>query len=199
MSEGVKQLLTVILALLQVYYFLVIIRIMSTWIRVQIPEGITKFFNMAIDPFLNVFRVSWLRIGMMDFSPIAALISLSVVTQIISGLARSGTISLGLIFAIILQGLWSVFSFFIWMLLILCLIRLVSFYMKNQEGQGYQILFQLDNFLYRVTSWVLGLFTKESIEYKKALIYTSIALFVVAIGGKWLMNYLINLLYTSSI
>jgi uncharacterized protein YggT (Ycf19 family) len=70
----------VLSALLMVYFFLIMIRIILSWLPTS-SEGTMKLRAMIdklTDPYMNRFRgISWLRFGMLDFSPVLGLAVLS--------------------------------------------------------------------------------------------------------------------------
>lgn len=68
------------------YYILIIIRIFLSWIPSIDWESQPFFAIRAVtDPFLNIFRNIIPPIGMLDISPIVALLLLNVVQGIIVG------------------------------------------------------------------------------------------------------------------
>ena len=82
--------------LLLVYFVLIFIRIILTWIP-RIPynpvlNGIIKFVTDVTDPYLNLFRrilpAVRLGAGALDLSPIVATFVLIIVGTIVEGLIR---------------------------------------------------------------------------------------------------------------
>ena len=69
------------------YYLLIIIRIFLSWIP-DIDWNSQPFIGIrsVTDPFLNIFRGIIPPIGMLDISPIVAIILLQVLQGIIAGL-----------------------------------------------------------------------------------------------------------------
>ena len=117
-----------------VYSFIIIIRFILSWFRgsVRIPD----FLVSVTEPYINWFRrFEFLRIGYLDISPIAALAVLTVLGQVFSTLARYGVIRLGIILAIMVQVVQSAVSFFLVLLLIVIILRLIA-YMTNQDIYG---------------------------------------------------------------
>ncbi len=73
--------------LLLVYFVLIFIRIILTWIP-RIPynpvlNSVLKFVQDVTDPYLNIFRRFIPPIGMFDISPIIAIFVLTIVTRIV--------------------------------------------------------------------------------------------------------------------
>lgn len=109
--------------LLEVYSFLIWIRIILSWIRPYPRAGsFTYFIAKAVDPYLQLFRSEKARIGMLDFSPIIAIGILSVVQSLLSVFGYYGYLTFGMILSSIILAFWtyglSVFLFFSIILLI---------------------------------------------------------------------------------
>lgn len=70
------------------YYILIILRIFLTWIpNIDWDNQPFKFIKAVCDPFLNIFRGIIPPIGgMLDISPIIAIILLQILQGIIVGL-----------------------------------------------------------------------------------------------------------------
>ena len=73
------------------YYILIIIRIFLSWIpSIEWEQQPFAWIRSVVDPFLNIFRGIIPPIGMLDISPIAAIILLQiiqvVVVRLVSGL-----------------------------------------------------------------------------------------------------------------
>ena len=63
---------------------------------------------------------------MIDFSPIIAFVILGFLINIFSSIATYGTITVGIIIALLVNGIWSIISFILVLLIILAVIRLLS-------------------------------------------------------------------------
>lgn len=110
-----------------VYMLLIFIRIVLTWFTGIRHGGFQDILARITDPYLNWFRrFTVLRVGFLDLSPIVALGVLSLVNRIFSTLARYGTITIGIVLAMILQALWAAVSFFLGFLIIVLILRLVA-------------------------------------------------------------------------
>lgn len=73
------------------YYILIIIRIFLSWIpSIEWEQQPFAWIRSVVDPFLNIFRGIIPPIGMLDISPIVAIILLQiiqvVVVRLVSGL-----------------------------------------------------------------------------------------------------------------
>ena len=152
-----RQILNFINIIISVYMVLIIVRIILIWFRgsVRIPD----FLLNITDPYLNWFRrLGFLRFGSLDFSPIAAIAVLSIINQIVSILARHGSISLGIISALFLQIIWSLVSFFIIFIIIILVLRLIAYltslntyniFWRAIDAISQPILFRINQTLFR--------------------------------------------------
>jgi len=169
-------LLGILSALISVYMLIIIVRILLTWFRgtVQVPDFLAKI----TDPYLFWFRrFTFLRIGYLDLSPIAAIAVLTVVNQILATLARYGRISLGLILAMVLQVAWSVVSFFIIFLFVIVLLRLFAYITnRNTYSTFWRIIDTISQpVLYRINKI---LFRGRIVNYRTAIITAAAAMAV---------------------
>jgi YggT family protein len=69
--------------LFNLYSFLILARVLLSWINVNPGNPIVAFIIEATDPVLKPLRNVIPPIGMMDISPIAALILLQIVETIV--------------------------------------------------------------------------------------------------------------------
>jgi YggT family protein len=79
----------------QIYEFLILIRVILSWVNVNpynpaIDHPLVRILNQITDPVLNPLRRIIPPIGgMIDISPVVALIGLEIVRAILVGLLRS--------------------------------------------------------------------------------------------------------------
>ncbi len=74
MSTNIYEIASFLAKALELYSFLIWIRILLTWINPFPREGsLTYYFAMIVDPYLNIFRSRHFRIGMLDFSAIIGI------------------------------------------------------------------------------------------------------------------------------
>ncbi|GAV21804.1 YggT family protein [Carboxydothermus pertinax] len=66
-----------------IYSWLIIIRILLSWIPVNPYSPIVSFITSLTDPYLNLFRRIIPPVGMIDFSPIAAFFVLEVIRMLL--------------------------------------------------------------------------------------------------------------------
>jgi YggT family protein len=120
--------------------------------------GFQEVLAKITDPYLDWFRrFTALRIGYLDLSPIVALGVLSLVNRVLSVLASYGTITVGIILALVLQAVWGAISFFLGFLIIVLILRLIA-YLSRQSGNSFwriiesisqPVIFRINRFLFR--------------------------------------------------
>ncbi len=69
----------IIKMLFQVYTLMIFVRIISSWVPEWRESKVVQFVAFYTDPYLDVFRRVVPPLGGIDFSPILAFISLSII------------------------------------------------------------------------------------------------------------------------
>ena len=73
----------------EILHWAIIIRILMSWLRADRNSQIAQAIYSITEPILGFFRNIMPRTGMIDLSPIIALISLSVLEMIILNIVKS--------------------------------------------------------------------------------------------------------------
>lgn len=185
--------------LVGLYSTLIVIRIMLTWITLQNPNGpVITFFKKICDPYLNMFRTSKAQIGRVDFSPVLALMVLSVIQSILAMFSAYGHITLGIIIALVLSSIWQYFGSYIFILL-LVLIAVRWFLGRNRYNQrNTAIINQIEPILYKPVHFVYKIFyNNKNVDDQKicftAFFFYLVMFFVVRYGINWLVGVLCRL------
>ncbi|MDC7228213.1 MAG: YggT family protein [Spirochaetales bacterium] len=181
-------------AVLSVYMILLIIRVMLTWFRTAQNHQVFHYLAAITDPYLNWFRrFQALRFGMIDFSPIIAFVVLGFVINISSSIATYGKITVGFFLALLVNGIWSIISFILVLLIILTIIRLVGATFAK-GGFIAQMSPGIDSIIEPLTSWVRRtIFRNRFTPYTTQLGIALAILIVLNIAGRFLFGYLTNL------
>lgn len=180
--------------LISIYMFIIFVRIILTWVQGPSYGRAMYYLTRITDPYLNMFRgLRFLQIGHVDFSPVLAIILLSVVRQIADRIARSGEVSLGVILAFTLSIIASAVFFFLTLLVIITAVRLLGIWFgANSTGRFW---ITLDRILQPMTFRLLERFGRsESLTYPQALAVFAAGLVIVLILGRFLVGYLVVLL-----
>jgi YggT family protein len=146
------------------------------------------------DPFLNWFRrFTFLRMGNIDLSPMAAIAVLSLLNRAFFMLATYGTLRLGILLAVALQLVWSIISFLLVFCIIILALRLIA-YLTNQNTFGrfwgtinaisQPIIYRMNRIIFggRIVNYFAGI-----------LVFIGVLLLCILLGG-FLMLRLSDLL-----
>jgi len=79
LAELLRSLALLISLVVNVIYFLLVIRIVLSWVGADPYNEIVSIIYRVTDPILAPLRRLPLRVGMIDFSPVVAFILLSVI------------------------------------------------------------------------------------------------------------------------
>lgn len=177
--------------LITFYSFLIWIRILLSWVNpYNRPGSLTYYFGLIVDPFLNLFRSSHFRVGMLDLSPIFAIAVLSLLQSIANIFASYGFITLGLILALALQTIWGYGLSFFFMFAIISLIfrTLTSF--TGSMG----VMYQIGSVTAPLANKVKNIFFKNRLVHDSTInLITLIITLLLYVGSKYLFSYLIIL------
>lgn len=183
----------IISAALTIYMILLLIRVLMTWFRGVSLGRASEILASLTDPYLNYFRrFRFLRLGSIDFSPVMGFVVLGFFLDIFNHLARYGSISLGIILAIITGSLWNIVSFLLVFLIILTIIRLLSFMSPAMAAAG------INQFIEPIVSPLTDWFRRRILRnrfmpIKRQVGFLLLLLFVAFIGGRIVINILIAL------
>lgn len=118
----------VLSAAVSIYMLLCILRVFMSWAPGLSMGKAGRLIGELADPWLGlVGRLSFLRVGSMDFSPVAAIAVLAVLNNVLITLAFAGTITLGVVLGMLLGAAWSALSFMLAFFAICALLRLIAY------------------------------------------------------------------------
>jgi len=176
--------------LVSIYMLIIFIRIILSWFSGMDQGRVPEILSKVTDPYLDWFRrFPALRIGYLDLSPIVALGVLSLVNRVLGNLAAYGTISIGIILALILQAAWGAVSFFLGFLIIVLILRLIAHLFKLGSNSFWHIigsisqpvLYRINRFIFknRIVNFTTGIIVSLAVLVGAYLIF-NIVIFVVS-------------------
>jgi len=190
----IRVIMQILSVALSIYSFIIFVRIILTWFQTEDFGQISGFLSKITDPYINWFRqFEFLRLGGMDLSVIAALITLWIARSIVVNIAYAGTISFGMILAIVVNAIAGAVFFFLTLFLILAVIRVLgSLFGANTALRFWIVIDQiLEPLVHRV---VTPLARGKFVSYQNALIIFAVSDLAVIILGRLLVSVLIGLL-----
>lgn len=182
-------------AVLSVYMLLLFIRILLSWFSGSMREGAAiNLLHKVTDPYLGWFRrFKFLQAGRIDFSPIAAIITLVIVLNIINTLAVYGKITVGIILALVVSAIGSAFFFIVGFMLIVIVIRAISAVVG--AGSSHPIWQTLDTITTPIVAFVHKTFFKSrEFTLQMGLTVTAVVLAIAFFLGRFLLNWFVNIL-----
>ncbi len=192
----IQTILSIIAGALSLYTLLCFIYILLSWFP---GAKFTKFghiLSSICDPYMNLFRkMTFLRIGNIDFSPIVSIGLLSLASAILAGIQRTGRIFLGGILGTVLSSLWGIASSIVGIFTILIFIRWIVL-LINKGRTSYESGWnQIDMILNKMTYKIAGTISKKTMSYQTSLLMSWLILLAVLIIGHVLIGILVNLCY----
>ena len=195
-SNAFMTIASILASLLSFYSLLIWLRIVLTWIRVpgQTQENpLAYYLGKIVDPYLSWFKgISSLRRSRFDLTPLVALAALSVLQSMLRLYGSYGSLTVGMVFALVLQTLWSyLVSPIFWFVIIMLGIRLVFCYRRSPQSIGY--ITMLDSMIGGVLNWVQNLIYPKKAINDRQLVITSLIFFIALyIGTSLVLRFLIG-------
>jgi YggT family protein len=181
-------------AVLLVFLLLLSLRIVLSWFRASLYGRPWQLLEKVTDPYLGLFRrVSFLRQGLFDFSPIVAILMVVVALDLVNELLFYGQITLGFILASLLGAVWSGASFLLLLFAVVALIRLAGFWLRTARNPS--LWRALDVIVEPMVGRVSRLLSVSArVSYQQRLAVLSALLFAVWFLGGIGVRVLIRLL-----
>lgn len=181
-------------AFTSIYMILIFIRIMLSWFSAAPQSSTVTILGRITDPYLNWFRrFPALRTGSIDFSPLIAVMVLSFANNIFGTIAHYGRISLGIILALFVSGIWSAIAFILMFLIIV--IGLHFAYISMGRQSSFPLWTAVEGIskpvLYRISRWI---YRDRLVSYKTGIVTSLAVLLGTRIFGGILVGVLSGLL-----
>lgn len=173
---------------------LIVVDIILKWIYTG-PKGRgTRMISQLTDPFLNFFRrLRISRIGYIDLSPLLAVLTLSIINQILGRVRELGSITFWAVIAIIISSIWNVIMTLLFAVLVVAIIRYLFLMFTTNKMNSFANA--CDAFFIPLSSRIASVFIKNSSSsYQLNLIISIIVVTVILTVGSFGITYLTNLL-----
>jgi YggT family protein len=151
---------------------------------------VLTFLTQLTDPYLNFFRrIKFFQFGPFDFSPVLALIILSVAGNVFLSLAAFKQVTFGLVLALLVMRLWAAIAFFLSMYIFLTAMRLVGLIARfNSASPFWRYVDMILNPV--LVPLVRLIFRRRNIPYLTGLMTGGILLLVLRFFGAILIDRL---------
>ncbi|WNY68771.1 YggT family protein [Borreliella lusitaniae] len=163
-------LIETLIVCLQIYRILILIRIILSWL---VSSGINtnaffQFIHIITEPFLSLFRkIPFFRFGVFDFSPIAALITLTIFERML----LFGNYKLSTFIILFIVEIWGIFRSIFIAIVFFLLLRLLLLLLNLFQGSNF--LKTVDSFLLPLSTRISGVITDKHMSYTLHLIVGS--------------------------
>lgn len=179
-----------------VYLMILSIRIILTWFKGSFQGKAGKLLKQATDPYLEIFsRITFLKQGMFDFTPLAGILVLVVALDLVNVLLVYERITIGLLFASIISALWGGLSFILLLFLVLGVVQIVSvLFSRNSESP----LLRMIKLMFQPIIDLVARFLRprRELSYNQYLYISLGLIFFIRLLGGIVLRRLIELLYT---
>jgi YggT family protein len=177
------------------YILLLSLRIILSWFQGSVYGRPWDLLIRVTDPYLSLFtRFRFLRQGMFDFTPLAAILTLVVVLRVIDSIGRYGKISLGIFLGVVTGAIWSAASFLLVLFLILAVLRAILLALPSIQGS--RISGALGFMVEPAVSLVRRVFPLRQPPSDRQYLYLTIVfLFVVRLLGGFLLGLLVRFFF----
>ena len=193
----IQTILSILAGVLTVYSILCFIYILMSWFPGARFTKFGHFMTAICEPYMGLFRkLTFLRIGNIDFSPIVSLGVLSLLSVILAGIQRTGRLFFGGILGTIIYSLWNISSSIIGLFTLLIFIRWIVLIINKGRTSYDSGWNQVDMILNKISYKIAGSFSKKSMSYQTSLLMSWIILLVAMGVGYFLIRLLVNLCYS---
>lgn len=185
--------LTIVNVILIAYVFILSLRIILGWIAPQALGRAWDLLTAITDPYLKLFgRMRFLHGSLFDFSPIAAVIVLVVLIDLVNQLLYYSRITLGFFLASVLSAAWSGARFLLLLFLIVGLLRTIPLAFRGTSGAPLWKV--VDTIMKPIVDWVMRVFRLGARSgYTQHLLLTVGLLFVAWLIGEILVHQIVSL------
>lgn len=176
------------------YTMLIVVDIILKWIYTGEKGRGTRMISQITDPFLNFFRRFRIsRIGYIDISPLLAVLTLSIINQILGRIREMGNITFWAVIAIIISSIWNVIMTLLLAVLVVAVVRYLFLMFTTNKMNSF--VNACDPFFIPLSSRVASVFIKNaSSSYQLNLIISIIVLAVFLTVGSFGITWLTSLL-----
>lgn len=174
------------------YTMLIVVNIALKWLSTSKGRG-TIMINNLTDPFINLFkRLKISHIGFIDISPLLAVVSLTIVNQILGRIRELENLKFGAITAVIISSIWNVIMSLLFLVLVAAVIRYILLMFTTNKLNSFANA--CDGFFIPLSSRVASRFIKNPSGYQQNLIVFIIVLTILLTAVSFGMKYLTDIL-----
>ena len=182
------------------YMVVIVLRIMSTWLRGPAGEGavgaVSHYLRQLTDPYLQMFsRFTFLRAGGMDFTPLAGIFVLVVASEMTRQLANQQQVTIGYFLGVSIFAAWRMASIIVLVFLVACVARFVTLrFLGRTDTPIARMVHALSQAPVRAVSRYVSM--RDSGSEANYLLVTIVILFAIWIGGRVATEFLVRYFFS---
>jgi YggT family protein len=192
--EGLMNtILSLAITVLSIFSLLIVIRIIISWFGSFVSSRAVDILARITDPYLGWWsRYFPLRIGIVDFSAILAIVFLSFLQNVLFSILYAGKISAGAVLAIIISSVWGVFSLIIGFCVVVLILRFIAYLINSDMlGMFWHLVDTISQpLLYRLNRIIFG---NRITNYFMSILLPIFALIAIWIAGSILVPLLTSM------
>jgi YggT family protein len=195
MEEIMNSLFGFLAMAVSIYSILILIRIIISWFGHSVSGKPVEILCSITDPYLNWWRQNLnLRIGFLDFSAVVGIVVLSLLQNILYTISRTGGITIGIVLAILIHGIWNIISFILGFFIIILVLRLIAYLTnRNIYSPFWNIINSVSQpILYKLNRVFFG---NKIGNYLKGIILSILTLVIIWICGGLVVQIIYSMFY----
>jgi len=196
MEDMMQFIFRILAAAAGIYSLLIFIRIIISWFGGFISGKPVEILNKITDPYLDWFRKKLnIRVGFLDFSVVVAIVSLSLIQNILLTLSVSERMTIGFLLAEVILSLWRIISFILTFLIVVIVLRAIAYLTnRNIYSPFWSIVDSISQpIMYRMNRLFFG---DKIGGYLKGILFSLILLAVILFAGRFIIKLIAGLLYS---
>lgn len=184
-----KKIIETVTFFISFYTLFIIVKIAIIWISPKRAADKNNFISKMCDPYLNLFKkLKFTQIGIVDISPLVAVMVLAVINQILTELLTR-EITIGTVLSLTLSSLWNIFKSFAFFVLLIGVIRYIIMMFTSNKSNSFNNI--CDDFFVPLSSKVASLFIRDSVSnYQKNMTIFIILTVTLLIAGSLAVKFI---------
>ena len=182
--------------LISIYILLLSLRIILSWFQHPDFGAPWRLLVRLTNPYLSLFSgIRFLRQGMFDFTPLAAILCLVVALNVLQSIEHFGRITAGIFLGALTSAVWSAAAFLLVLFLILAVLRAIVQAVPTARDSRFAnaLGFMVDPAVSVVRRLLSG---RHSLGDRQYLYLTIAILFILRLLGGYLFGLLVHFFYT---
>jgi YggT family protein len=183
-------LINLVLTLIQIYFFILMARAILSWIPSLYNSPLAAVLYSLTEPYINLFRGLRFKVfARLDLSFLWAIIFLQMVQMMLREVANGSFVAARDLIWFLIMSVGSVFTFLIFLSLLLVIARLIVSYATNTS---HRTMAFLDRWTAPLTDKVRSVIAKRRVVKFRTLLMVTIFMLMLAV---FVLNIILSVLH----